>query len=176
MRIAPLAVAGVAGVLLLSSVAFDLAFGQTVTLSVRAGTDYRVIGEGALDSTSNFARPMRSTSELPVGPNDTLEFRVQFQNGYPWPSTKTFALTADGCYQGTAALSSLAVAAPASGTGEATARILVKDIVATRGGGAKLVEGPATSPAPTSQLFDIYLCLGDRYVTSGTITLPAGVA
>jgi len=84
----PLAVAIGAMILLVASVTFEVVFEREITLEVRGPLGFQDITEGTSASGEFRSTPKpgltRATDPVVAAPNDTIEFRVRVDNGFPW--------------------------------------------------------------------------------------------
>jgi hypothetical protein len=123
-------VAGIAAALLVVSVGTDLAFSQTVSLEAgKQGGTLQLIGDAALGGGNRYAKPALDGDPIPVNRSDTLTLRVNLDNGNPWPSTRSFTITTEGCYSGARSLAVIDVHASARGVGSAEAQISVATLL-----------------------------------------------
>lgn len=161
MGIQPLTVAIAAAALLVLSVAGDLAFDQRVTVEASApGGARQLLGDTTLDA--RYSRPGSVVDPFVANETDAITFFVRFHNEHPWPSSKSFTMSSDGCYEGATRLAVVDVRAPARGTGDATAEITVSRLL---GGGSRFEPKPVDAAAPTgTQYAYVQLCQGERYV------------
>ena len=165
----PLLVALAASIALLASVGVDLAYGQTVTLDVMDQGQWRTVGSAPIESREYPVRSTPATDEpLSAGHNDTLDLRVRLDNGYPWPSARTFQLRGDGCYDGARDLATVRVSAPGSASAEQTARVPVKSL------GTSFREPKPIGDSTSNDVAVLYVCLGSRYVAEGTLVFAGG--
>lgn len=158
-----LLIAAVAAGLLVVSVGVDLAFNSTLQVrAAKTGDPLQLVGEGQLDGRL-YGGPSRSSQTFRANASDTITVEVTFQNAYPWPSTKTFILTRDGCYDGATELAELRITAPASGEGKASTDLSVERLLREYG-----LYFPKEAGTPAAQPIYLQVCRGTRDAVTAT--------
>ncbi|HUR69646.1 MAG TPA: hypothetical protein VM370_10400 [Candidatus Thermoplasmatota archaeon] len=165
MGITPLTVAAVAGVLLIVSVAGDLAFTQSISLEAgKAGGALVLVAEGPVSGNGRDMRPGVQGDPIALNRSDNLTVRVTLEGKSLWPVSRSYALTTEGCYPGARTLAELGVAG--SG-GAATASATIP--------ASKLFDaGRYYAPKPIDAQNDIIsltLCRGDKQMLYGSLIL-----
>lgn len=167
----PLLVAAVAAGLLVVSVGADLAFTSHVEVHAgRAGDELVLVGQGQLDGrpSYSYARPTTTGEPFRANASDSITLEVTLHNAYPWPTSRTFALTRDGCYEGASTLATLRVSASGSGEGKARSSIPVQTLLREYG---TLYPKPVDGPEADVQQVYLQVCRGMRDVATASFSV-----
>ena len=111
--------------LLVISVGFEVIVHRTYGVDVRVGDVWRTIAVSGSTGEPYRSTPVEATEPIVAGVNDTLQFRVRVDNGYPWSYSEHYYVTSNSGI--TVADGELAAAS--RGYGEATFGIVLGRIV-----------------------------------------------
>ena len=99
MAVTPLAVAVVAMGLLVVSVGFEVVFQRTYSVDVQVDSGWQTIGQsGDRGSGRMYSEPKLTSGAgaITVARNETLEFRIRVDNGYPWSYSEAYDVRVEG--------------------------------------------------------------------------------
>lgn len=112
----PLAIGVAAMALLVVSVGFEILVHRSFAVDVRTDDGWQTIGATGQSNEPYRTKPLGVTDPIEASRNDTLQFRLRVDNGYPWSYSEHFYVT--GGSGVTVAEGELV--APGRGLGEAT--------------------------------------------------------
>lgn len=110
-RVPPLAVAAVAGILLVVVLGVDASMNRTYRLEVQAVDGWKTVAEGPVGG-EHYGRAIYSLAPVTVADNTSVTFRVTVDNGYAWGFSEPYEVLSQG-----RVVAAGVVEAPARGAG-----------------------------------------------------------